>query len=326
VSDPRHVLVAGGAGFLGSHLCDRLLERGDHVVCIDDFSTGRRANVAHLDSEARFDLVEHDVSHPDVTQHIPDRAYDLVMHLASPASPPAYLARPIATLDAGSLATRHLLDVSRRCGARFFLASTSEVYGDPLEHPQTEAYWGNVNPIGERSVYDEAKRFAEALTMAYHRTHGLDVRIVRIFNTYGPRMQPDDGRVVSNFVAQALRGEPLTVYGDGRQTRSFCYVDDLIAGFLAVADGPLVGPVNIGNPTEFTMLELASLVLELTKSDLPIEFRPLPSDDPRLRCPDISLASTRLGWTPVVALREGLGPTIEWFSEALEGQASPHDR
>jgi nucleoside-diphosphate-sugar epimerase len=326
VSTSRQVLVAGGAGFLGSHLCDRLLERGDQVVCIDDFSTGRRANIAHVASHPRFEVLEHDVSRPDVIERIPDRSFDLVMHLASPASPPAYLARPIATLDAGSLATRHLLDLSRRCGARFFLASTSEVYGDPLEHPQTEAYWGNVNPIGERSVYDEAKRFAESLTMAYHRTYDLDVRIVRIFNTYGPRMQPDDGRVVSNFVSQALRGEPLTVYGDGQQTRSFCYVDDLIAGILAVADGDVRGPVNIGNPDEFTMLELVSLVLELTRSDLPIEFRPLPSDDPRVRCPDITLAAEQLGWSPSVALRDGLAPTIEWFGAALDRQPTSHDR
>jgi nucleoside-diphosphate-sugar epimerase len=326
VSTSRHVLVAGGAGFLGSHLCDRLLERGDQVVCIDDFSTGRPANVAHVASHPRFEVIEHDVSRPDVTERIPDRPFDLVMHLASPASPPAYLARPIETLDAGSLATRHLLDLSRRCDARFFLASTSEVYGDPLEHPQTEAYWGNVNPIGERSVYDEAKRFAESLTMAYHRTYDLDVRIVRIFNTYGPRMQPDDGRVVSNFVSQALRGEPLTVYGDGQQTRSFCYVDDLIAGILAVADGDVRGPVNIGNPDEFTMLELVSLVLELTRSDLPIEFRPLPSDDPRVRCPDITLAAEQLGWSPSVALRDGLAPTIEWFGAALDRQPMSHDR
>lgn len=311
------VLVAGGAGFLGSHLCERLLERGAEVVCIDDMSTGRRSNVVHLMPGGRFDLIEHDVSADDLVDVVPDRAYDLVMHLASPASPPAYLARPIQTLDAGSRATRHLLDVSRRCNARFFLASTSEVYGDPLEHPQTESYWGNVNPVGERSVYDEAKRFAESLTMAYHREYGLEVRIVRIFNTYGPRMQPDDGRVVSNFVMQSLRHEPLTVYGDGRQTRSFCYVDDLVSGMLAVADGDLTGPVNIGNPHEFTMLELADLVLELTGNDLAVEFRPLPSDDPRVRCPDISLART-LGWEPNVALRDGLVPTIDWFRSVLE--------
>src|SRR3954447_15950824 len=251
----HHTVVAGGAGFLGSHLSDLLVERGDHVICVDDFSSGSVLNVAHLIGHERFHLLDHDI----VERGLEDRVHDLlegaaltrVLNMASPASPPDYLRRPIDTLDVGSTGTRHLLDLADRHGARFFLASTSEVYGDPLQHPQTETYWGNVNPIGERSVYDEAKRFAEALTMAYHRTYGLDVRIVRIFNTYGPRMQADDGRVVTNFVNQALNGDPITIYGDGSQTRSFCYVDDEVRGLLAVLEGPLVGPVNVGNPTEF---------------------------------------------------------------------------
>jgi dTDP-glucose 4,6-dehydratase len=238
--------------------------------------------------------------------------------MASPASPPEYLRRPIDTLDVGSTGTRRLLDLADRFGARFFLASTSEVYGDPLVHPQPESYWGNVNPVGPRSVYDEAKRFAEALTMAYHRTYDLDVRIVRIFNTYGPRMQPDDGRVVTNFVNQALRGEPITIYGDGTQTRSFCYVDDEVRGLLDLIEGPVVGPVNIGNPVEFTMLELAQLVIELTGSHSTVEHLPLPADDPKLRRPDISLARELLGWEPTVPLREGLARTIEWFEQTAE--------
>jgi dTDP-glucose 4,6-dehydratase len=245
-----------------------------------------------------------------------------VLNLASPASPPEYLRRPIDTLDAGSTGTRHLLDLADRYGARFFLASTSEVYGDPLVHPQTEDYWGNVNPIGERSVYDEAKRFAEALTMAYHRAYGLDVRIVRIFNTYGPRMQADDGRVVTNFVNQALRGDPITIYGDGTQTRSFCYVDDEVDGLLAVLDGPFIGPVNIGNPTEFTMLELAELVLVLTRSASVVEHKPRPADDPQLRRPDISVARRVLGWEPTISLTEGLSRTVEWFRQ--QNQLLPH--
>ena len=316
MSDDR-VLVAGGAGFLGSHLCDRLVERGDDVVCVDDCSTGSVHNIEHLVGHPRFRFVSFDVVQPGledvVTTCWDGRGPTRVLHLASPASPPEYLRRPIDTLDVGSIGTRRLLEVARTHGARFFLASTSEVYGDPEVHPQPETYWGNVNPIGERSVYDEAKRFAEALTMAYHRTYGLEVRIVRIFNTYGPRMQPDDGRVVTNFVNQALRGDAITVYGDGSQTRSFCYVDDEVRGLLAVLDGPLVGPVNVGNPTEFTMLELADLVLELTASRSQVVRRPLPSDDPQLRRPDISIVRDRLGWEPTVALREGLARTIEWF-------------
>jgi dTDP-glucose 4,6-dehydratase len=311
------VLLAGGAGFLGSHLCDRLVERGDEVVCVDDLSSGRRGNLADLLADGRIRLLEQDVCDEVLVERLDElpsgAPFDQVLHLASPASPPDYLARPLDTLDVGSRGTRNLLELARRDGARFFLASTSEVYGDPVEHPQRETYWGNVNPVGERSVYDEAKRFAEALTMAYHRALGLEVRIVRIFNTYGPRMQPEDGRVVTNFIAQALRGAPLTVYGDGLQTRSFCYVDDEVAGLLALLDGPVTGPVNIGNPDEFTMLELAELVLELTGSHSVIEHRPLPADDPKLRRPDITVARELLDWSPHVALREGLQRTVDWF-------------
>jgi nucleoside-diphosphate-sugar epimerase len=309
----RRVLVAGGAGFLGSHVCDRLVDRGDDVTCVDDLSTGHEANVAHLADEPRFRFVRDDVVRP--TASVLDEPFDIVMHLASPASPPEYLRRPIDTLDVGSIGTRNLLDVSERDGARFFLASTSEVYGDPIEHPQAETYWGHVNPIGERSVYDEAKRFAEALTMAYHRARGVDVRIVRIFNTYGPRMHIDDGRVVTNFIQQALRNEPLTVYGDGSQTRSFCYVDDEVDGLLALLDGDITGPVNIGNPNEFTMLELVDIVVELTGATAPIVHRPLPADDPRQRQPDISLAMDALGWQPTIELRDGLARTIAWFRD-----------
>ena len=291
------IVVAGGAGFLGSHL-----------------STGRLANIEHLGGQDRFEFVDHDVVRPLAV----DGPVDAVMNLASPASPKEYLSRPIDTLDVGSIGTRNLLELAGVHDARFFLASTSEVYGDPLVHPQPEEYWGHVNPIGLRSVYDEAKRFAEALTMAYHRTHGLDVGVVRIFNTYGPRMQSDDGRVVSNFVVQALRGQPLTVYGDGSQTRSFCYVSDEVAGLIALLDSDEVGPINVGNPDEFTMLELAALVTELTGSPAGIEHRPLPSDDPRQRRPDITLARERLGWQPTVTLREGLEQTIGYFASQLD--------
>ncbi len=312
----RRILVAGGAGFLGSHLCDRLVERGDRVVCVDDLSTGRAENVAHLTGHDRFEFVEFDVVQDGLDDAVAGSVTD-VMQLASPAAPPEYLRRPLATLAVNSTGTLHLLEIAERHAARFFLASTSEVYGDPLVHPQVEGYWGNVNPIGERSVYDEGKRFSEALTMAYHRANGLDVRIVRIFNTYGPRMQANDGRVVTNFVSQALTGEPLTIYGDGSQTRSFCYVDDEVAGFLKLLDGPHIGPINIGNPNEFTMIELAELVLELTGSDSRIEHRELPSDDPKLRQPDITQARELLGWSPKIELREGLGRTIDWFRSSV---------
>ncbi len=310
------VVVAGGAGFLGSHLCDALLDRGDEVVCLDNFVTGSALNVAHLVGRSDFTLVDHDVTRPFDALDL-GGAVDAVMNLASPASPKDYLALPIETLDVGSIGTRRLLELARQHNARFFMASTSEVYGDPLVHPQTEGYWGHVNPIGERSVYDEAKRFSEALTAAYRRTYGLETRLVRIFNTYGPRMQVDDGRVVSNFIVQALRGEPLTIYGDGSQTRSFCYVADEVRGFLALLDGDEPGPVNIGNPVEFTMLELADLVIALTGSTGGLENRPLPSDDPRQRQPDITLARDRLGWEPNVDLRSGLELTIPYFAGQL---------
>ncbi|MGB0736604.1 MAG: NAD-dependent epimerase/dehydratase family protein [Ilumatobacteraceae bacterium] len=304
------VIVAGGSGFIGSHLCEALIARGHRVLDIDDHSTGRRANVSHLAASESLVVLETDVLTDDLASRVAavigDEEVAAVVHLASAASPPAYLARPIETLSVGSAGTERLIAVALERGARFLLASTSEVYGDPLEHPQTEAYWGNVNPIGERSVYDEAKRFAEALTTAHERVSGLDARIVRIFNTYGPRMQADDGRVVTNFVHQALRGEPLTVYGDGSQTRSFCYVGDLVAGLVALLESEVRGPVNLGNPTEFTMLELAEAVGELLGLEPAIEFRPLPSDDPRVRCPDITRARELLGWEPKVALRDGL--------------------
>lgn len=307
---PGHVVVAGGAGFLGSHVCDRLIERGDTVTCLDDLSTGRIDNVRHLDASGRFHLVRGDVVDA-ASLDIAD--VTAVMHLASPASPPEYLRRPLDTLMANSVGTHQLLELARRHDARFFLASTSEVYGDPLVHPQPESYWGNVNPNGERSVYDEAKRFSESITMTYHRTYGVDVRIARIFNTYGPRMQPDDGRVVTNFIHQALAGRPITIYGDGSQTRSFCYVDDEVDGFISLLDSEYVGPVNIGNPDEFTMHELARVVMELIDTTSEIVFEPLPSDDPRVRKPDISLAAETLGWTPTIGLRDGLTKTIEWF-------------
>ena len=307
------VLVTGGAGFLGSHLVDRFLAEGHEVVALDNFITGRRANVAHLADHARFRLVEHDISSP----YAPDGRFDGVLHLASPASPPDYLAHPIETLRVGAHGTTNALEIARAHRARFFLASTSEVYGDPLVHPQTEAYWGNVNPVGPRSCYDEAKRFAEAMTMAYHRAHGVDTRIVRIFNTYGPRMRPNDGRVVSNLVVQALRGEPLTVYGDGSQTRSFCYVSDEVDGIYRLFMRGDAEPTNIGNPQEYTVRELAELVVELTGTAAPIVARPLPVDDPKLRRPDISRARATLGWEPRVAVREGLAETIAYFRDVL---------
>lgn len=312
------VVVAGGAGFLGSHVCDALVARGDEVVCLDNLLTGRRANIAHLDNDRAFEFVECDVAHAAVVQG----DVDAVMHLASAASPRDYLALPLETLAAGSAGTKNLIDLALAHDARFFLASTSEVYGDPQVHPQPESYWGHVNPIGERSVYDEAKRFAEALTVASRRTLGLDSRIVRIFNTYGPRMKPDDGRVVSNFIVQALRGDPLTIYGDGNQTRSFCYVDDEVRGFLALLDGAEPGPVNIGNPGEFTMLELADLVLDMTGSKSEISFAPMPADDPTRRRPDIALARRSLGWEPAIDLRTGLESTIPYFAASLAGATS----
>ena len=303
------VVVTGGAGFLGSHLCDALLARGDEVVALDNLVTGRVANIEHLFETPEFTFVEHDVS---AYVWVPDEV-DAIMHFASPASPKDYLEMPIQTLKVGSLGTHNCLGLAKAKGAKFFLASTSEVYGDPEVHPQTEDYWGNVNPVGPRGVYDEAKRFAEAMTMAYHRYHDIDVRIVRIFNTYGPRMRPADGRVVSNFLWQALHGEPLTIYGDGSQTRSFCFVSDEVDGFIRLLDGEVTGPINIGNPGEFTIRELADLVREITGSDLEIIHEPLPVDDPTQRRPDISLARRHLGWEPTVELREGLRRTAEWL-------------
>jgi dTDP-glucose 4,6-dehydratase len=303
------VLVTGAAGFLGSHLCDRLLAQGHRVVGMDNLITGNAANLAHLKSHPQFQSVSHDVTNFIEVQG----PLDGVLHFASPASPVDYLEFPIQTLKVGSLGTHKALGLARAKGARFLLASTSEVYGDPLVHPQPESYWGNVNPVGPRGVYDEAKRFAEAMTMAYHRSHHLDTRVVRIFNTYGPRMRPNDGRVVSNFIVQALKGEPLTVYGDGSQTRSFCYVDDLIEGIVRLFERGDPEPTNIGNPKEFTVRDLAELVLRLTGSKSPIVERPLPTDDPRVRQPDITRARELLGWEPQVSLEDGLRRTIEYF-------------
>jgi len=309
----RRVVVAGGAGFLGSHMCDLLVERGDAVVCVDNLATGKVANIEHLLADDRVEFVEQDIS---VSLNV-DGDVDMVMNLASPASPKDYFRLPIETLDVGSLGTRHCIELALRNDAPMLLASTSEVYGDPLVHPQTEDYWGNVNPIGVRSVYDEAKRFAEALSMAFVREHGLKARIARIFNTYGPRMNIDDGRVVSNFVVQALRGEPITIYGDGSQTRSFCYVADEVRGLLALAESNEIGPANIGNPGEFTIRELAEQVIALTDSGSTLTFEPLPSDDPTRRKPDITLAKERLGWEPTVNLSEGLSRTIDSFRDLV---------
>ena len=303
------VAVTGGAGFIGSHLCDALTTRGDAVVCVDNLSTGSAENVRHLLHRPGFELIRADVT---TGISIPGPV-DVVAHLASPASPPAYLSRPLETLAAGSSGTENALRLAQQQGARFVLASTSEVYGDPAVHPQPEEYWGNVNPIGPRSVYDEAKRFAEALTFAHGRTVGLDVGIVRIFNTYGPRVSASDGRVVSNFITRALAGEPLVVYGDGSQTRSFCYVDDLVRGLVAMIDSAVPGPVNLGNPEEFTMAGFAELVLEITGSSSPIVRGPLPADDPSRRRPLIGRAREMLGWAPEVGVAEGVRKTVDWF-------------
>ncbi len=307
------VVVTGGAGFLGSHLGDALLARGDEVVAIDNLITGETRNIEHNFGHAGFSFVNADVSnYLWVPGHV-----DVVMHFASPASPIDYLEMPIQTLKVGSLGTHNSLGLAKAKGASFFMASTSEVYGDPLVHPQTEEYWGNVNPVGPRGVYDEAKRFSEAMTMAYHTHHGIDTRIVRIFNTYGPRMRPNDGRVVSNFIVQALQGDDLTIYGDGSQTRSFTYVADEIRGFLALLDSDVTSPTNIGNPNEFTISQLAELVVEMTNSGSVVTYHDLPVDDPTQRKPDITKAKNLLGWTPEVELREGLERTIEYFASLL---------
>jgi dTDP-glucose 4,6-dehydratase len=307
------VVVTGGAGFLGSHLCRALVARGDEVVCLDNLITGSLANIEDLFGAPGFAYVELDVS----TYVWVPGPVDQVLHFASPASPADFERIPIQILKVGSLGTHNSLGLAKAKGARFFLASTSEVYGDPQVHPQPEEYWGHVNPIGPRGVYDEAKRFAEAMTMAYHRHHGLDTRIVRIFNTYGKSMRPDDGRAVSNFIVAALKGEPLTIYGDGSQTRSFTYVDDEIRGFLALLDSDETLPTNIGNPDEFTIAELAQIVLEVTGSSSEVVHLPLPVDDPTQRRPDISKARERLGWEPEVDLREGVARTAGWFRDHL---------
>jgi dTDP-glucose 4,6-dehydratase len=302
------VLVTGAAGFLGSHLTDRLLAEGHTVIGVDNFATGSAENLAHLKHEPRFQFEERDICQPFEPGPV-----DYVFNLASPASPPEYLRLPLETLRVGSAGTGNMLELAAHYGAGFLHASTSECYGDPLEHPQREEYWGHVNPIGPRSVYDESKRFSEALVMAYHRARGVNTHLARIFNTYGPRLHPSDGRVISNFVMQALRGEPLTIYGDGRQTRSFCFVDDLIRGFILLARSDEHLPVNLGNPGEFTILECAQTVLEVTGSKSELKFEPLPVDDPTRRCPDIAKARRLLGWEPRIPLREGLAKSLDYF-------------
>jgi len=309
----KHALITGGAGFLGSHLCDRLIAEGYHVTCMDNLVTGNMRNISHLMGNRRFDFINHDVS-----RHINiEGPVDYILHFACPASPADYQKLPIQTMKVDSLGTLNTLGLAKAKCAKYLQASTSEVYGDPQVHPQPETYWGNVNPIGPRSVYDEAKRFSEALVMAYHRTHGIDTRIVRIFNTYGPRMRSNDGRVVPTFITQALGGEDITVFGDGRQTRSFCFVEDEIEGIWRLMNTDYHEPVNIGNPGEFNMLELAEMVLDITASKSKITYKPLPRDDPRQRCPDITLAKKLLRWEPKVELRDGLRKTVEWFREAV---------
>jgi dTDP-glucose 4,6-dehydratase len=315
------VVITGGAGFLGSHLCERALAEGHEVVCVDNLVTGRLENIKHLLHRDDIQFLEHDVSKPFEVEG----PVDFILHFASPASPIDYLELPIQTLKVGSLGTHNSLGLAKAKGARFFLASTSEVYGDPQEHPQKETYWGNVNPVGPRGVYDEAKRFAEAMTMAYHRYHGLDVRIVRIFNTYGPRMRVRDGRVVPAFVQQALTGEPMTVFGEGKQTRSFCYVDDLVEGIWRLLMSDLRMPCNIGNPHEMTILEFAETIRAAVGSSSPIVFKPLPEDDPQTRRPDITQAREKLGWEPKVQLAQGLESTIAYFRSMLDRQGVPPD-
>jgi len=314
-------LITGGAGFLGSHLCDRLLDEGHRVICMDNFITGHPDNVAHLIGHPRFQLIEY-----DVTQYIyAEGPLDYVLHFASPASPIDYLKYPIQTLKVGALGTHKALGLAKSKDARFLLASTSEVYGDPLVHPQPETYWGNVNPVGQRGVYDEAKRFAEAMTMAYHRYHGIETRIVRIFNTFGPRMRLDDGRALPTFMSQALRNEPLTVFGDGSQTRSFQYVDDLIEGIVRLLQSDHVEPVNIGNPDEITILELAREIIDLTGSSSEIVYRPLPADDPKIRQPDITTARRELDWRPRIDRAEGLRRTLAYVRQKIEQKNAQAD-
>lgn len=309
----KTVLITGGAGFLGSHLCDWFMARDFRVIAMDNLITGSKENIGHLLKDKNFVFIKHNVS-----QYIDIKGpVDYILHFASPASPVDYLNYPIQTLKVGSLGTHNALGVAKSKKARLLLASTSEVYGDPLVHPQKESYWGHVNPIGPRGVYDEAKRFAEAITMAYRRTHKVDAKIVRIFNTYGPRMRMQDGRVVPNFIYQALHGQPMTVYGNGRQTRSFCYYSDLIDGITRLLFSSLSGPVNIGNPKEFTILEFAKLVTQLAGTKTKIIFKPLPTDDPKQRRPDITLAKTQLKWTPKVPLKEGLRETVRWFERKV---------
>ena len=306
-------LVTGGAGFLGSHLCERLLNDGHEVICLDNYFTGRMVNVAHLRDNRNFELIRHDVTEPILLE------VDRIFNLACPASPIHYQFNPVKTIKTSVMGAINMLGMAKRVKARILQASTSEVYGDPAVHPQTEDYWGNVNPIGIRSCYDDGKRVAETLFMDYHRQNNVDIRIVRIFNTYGPRMLMNDGRVVSNFIVQALKGEDITIYGDGSQTRSFCYVDDLIEGFVRMMNqDKIIGPVNIGNPGEFTMLELAKEVLELTRSKSKIVYKPLPGDDPKMRRPNIDLAKSALGWEPTIPLRQGLEKTIVYFDKLLK--------
>ncbi len=323
---PYRIVITGGAGFLGSHLCNRLIQMGHEVICIDNLITGNPDNLVPLMGNKRFRFIDHDVTNfVHIEGHV-----DAILHFASPASPSDYLEFPIQTLKVGALGTHKTLGLAKAKGARYLLASTSEVYGDPLLSPQSEDYWGNVNPVGPRGVYDEAKRFAEAMTMAYHRYHGLDTRIARIFNTYGPSMRPTDGRVVSNFIVQALAGQPLTVYGDGNQTRSFCYISDMVDGITKLlfaepnsAQGESIySPINLGNPHELSVLEIAKMVLNLTGSKSPIEFKPLPIDDPRVRRPNINKARTILGWEPKVGIEEGLSMTINYFKHKLGAKLS----
>ncbi|KAA0142963.1 SDR family oxidoreductase [Gimesia chilikensis] len=311
------VLVTGGAGFLGSHLCDRLIEQGKNVICVDNFFTGNKRNIAHLIGHPRFEVIRHDIVHPIYLE------VNEIYNLACPASPVAYQYNPIKTIKTSTVGMVNVLGLAKRCRAKVLHASTSEVYGDPTVHPQVEEYWGNVNPLGPRSCYDEGKRIAESLCINYHHSHKVPIRIVRIFNTYGPRMDPNDGRVISNFINQALRGEPITIYGDGQQTRSFCYVDDLISGFLKMMEQEeTIGPVNLGNPVENTMLELAEAVLEHVDSSSKLIHEPLPQDDPKQRCPDITKAKSILKWEPQVSLKEGLGKTVEYYRQLMDQESA----